>query len=281
MRTVSHKSGFTFLEVMLAFAILAVVMGMAMFSFSSVVKAWQRGGELSKTSSHADFIMEQLVNGLRSSYFPDSAHHGGLYGFWLEDEGDGVDSRDTISWVKMGYDLTYPNNPEVRGPHRVLFSREDIPGISDKKGVGVRIWQVYGKDEDFEPEDQRIEILSDFVEGFNCRVATNLTEEGWEWLDEWEEDQTNMLPAAIELTLYMSPPEEGEDPIQVQRLIEVPIAHLSWSHRNRRSGASAPGNLRERLRQRIRDRQNSQRLEVPGRVPTGIPSSSPNRGQGR
>ena len=276
-----HRAGFTFLEVMLATAILAVVAGMTMFTFSMILQAWERGGELSKTSSHADFVMEQLVNGLRSSYFPDSAHHGGLYGFWLEDKGDGPDSMDQISWVKMGYDLTYPNNPEVRGPHRVSFSGEEIPGMSNKKGVGVRVWQVYGKDEDFEPESMPIEIVSDFVEGFSCRVATNLTEDGWEWLDEWEEEQTNMLPAAVELTLFMKASEDDEDPIEVQRLIEIPVAHLSWSHRNRRGAAGASGNLRERLRQRIRERQNSQRLENPGRVPTVPRSSSVPAGRGR
>ncbi len=269
--TYRRISGFTLLEMLIAIAILSIVMTMTMTAFSSVSRAWKKGNRLSTTSSHAEFLMEQLVSGLRSSYFPDSSRHGGLYGFWLDDDGDGSSAQDTMSWVKMGYDLTTADNQEVRGPHRIFFQMDRIPGEYEE-GIGVKVWQVYGKDEDFDYEDLETSILSDYVVGFNCRVSTNLTEDGWEWLDEWEDEQTNMLPAAVELTLYMKPAEKLDRPIEVKRLVEIPVAHLSWSGRTQRpTSRQRPGAARD---------ARGQPTPVAGGVRGDAPSSTP-RGRNR
>ena len=74
-------------------------------------------------------------------------------------------------------------------------------------------------------------MLSDRIIGLGVRVATNDFEtEKIEWLDEWEGrctaggDLTNHLPRFIEITLYMQPLEEGNEPLEMRRLIDIPIA---------------------------------------------------------
>ena len=74
-------------------------------------------------------------------------------------------------------------------------------------------------------------MLSDRITGLGIRVATNDFEsEKIEWLDEWEGkcnlggDLTNHLPRFIEITLYMQPLEEGDPPLEMRRLVDIPIA---------------------------------------------------------
>jgi hypothetical protein len=47
-----------------------------------------------------------------------------------------------------------------------------------------------------------------------------------EWIDEWED--TNRLPYSVEVTLWMDPVEEDDDPIELKRVVQVPLAPLSW-----------------------------------------------------
>jgi hypothetical protein len=52
------------------------------------------------------------------------------------------------------------------------------------------------------------------------------------WLDTWDTaDQTNRLPRAIEVTLYLDGPTSESDAIPVRRVVSVPLAELSWNPR--------------------------------------------------
>ena len=119
-------NGFTLLEILLAIAILAVATAVTYMTFSTVTTAWRRGMALSDKMNHAEFIMEQLVMGLRSAYRPNTRNLGETYGFWTEDSGDSSYSSDVISWVKLGSSLVGEDCSFADSPHRVVVSVENI-----------------------------------------------------------------------------------------------------------------------------------------------------------
>jgi prepilin-type N-terminal cleavage/methylation domain-containing protein len=248
-----HAAGFTLIEMLVVVALVVIALGITFSTFYSISKAWQRGQAMADSLNRGEFIMEQIVCGLRSTFYPvrqqssgsstntqpantnaavtgaqASASSANDYGFVLEDDGDGTGARDTISWVKTGSALLGPEDPLWRGLHRVKISVEE-----DEDGclaVASRAWRPYGNDIDFSPDEAPSFFISEKVLGMNCRVAKEKDdEEGWEWEDEWGGmNVTNRLPLAVEVTLYLAPSDEDSEPVEIKRVVEIPVAPLSW-----------------------------------------------------
>ncbi len=229
------RSGLTLIELILSVSILAMVAGVAYFSFDAGVRAWRAGTELADSLHHADYVLEQIVMGLRSSYYPDTGKSAGSYGFVLTDDGDGAEARDTMSWVKLGSALVGTEAPFAGIPHRVEVGVRDADEVAPSdaaagagSGFAVRAWRIDNQPEDFDPGAVPPVFLTPRVVGLNCRVLSNeqTDEDELKWDDEWED--TNRVPFAVEVSLYLQPPREDDEPIQVQRIVEIPLALLSW-----------------------------------------------------
>jgi prepilin-type N-terminal cleavage/methylation domain-containing protein len=218
----TRASGFTLLELLLAVSVLALVSTITYVAFATVTTAWKRGTALSDELHHADFVMEQVVAGLRSAYYQDRA-----CGFWLTDNGDGEGASDEISWVKLGSAIVGDNCPFQGTPHRVRLLVE--PDEDGEQAVVFTAWRMRGQAEDFKPEELDPVVLSKGIVGFNCRPRDPDKKNEVEWIDDWEDDRTNKLPTAVELTLYLRPLEKGGEPIEVKRIVEIPVALLSWT----------------------------------------------------
>jgi prepilin-type N-terminal cleavage/methylation domain-containing protein len=219
----SRVTGFTLLEILLSVMILSVVATVTFMTFSAATTAWQRGSKLTDNLHHGDYVMHQLVMGLRSTYYPERID--GAYGFLHEDDGDGETARDVISWVKVGGALIGRNSQISETPHRVEFFLDTDEDGDDV--VAVRSWRLYGQDEDFDPESIDPVFLSRRVVGFNCRMAWEFDDEGdIDWLDEWEE--TNRVPTVVEISLYVEPTVPGEDPVEMKRVIGLRVGALAW-----------------------------------------------------
>ncbi len=220
----SFSSGFTLLEILLAVTILGVISVVVSLTFSAAVSAWQKGTKMADSMHHGDFVVDQLVMGLRSAYYPEA--NGSEYGFWHEDDGDGENARDEICWVKLGGSLVGRNSRFAETPHRVRFLIED-----DEDGdsaAAVKAWRLQGQVEDFDPDEIEPIFLSKRIVGFNCRMAWEMKDDEIDWMDEWEDDLTNKLPTVVEITLYVDPAQEGEDPIELKRIIGLRLGVLSW-----------------------------------------------------
>lgn len=248
----ARRTGLTLIELMLAVAILGVITIVAYFSFDAAVQGWHAGTELSESLSHADFAMEQLAMGLRSAYYPDGSTVAPPYGFQMDDSGGSSEPRDALRWVKIGSALVGADAPYAGTPHRVEVTVRvaDSPeSSSEDTGLAVRSWRLDLNPEDFKPDDVKPVYVSSRVLGLNCRMLDpemSDTDEELKWLDTWEGDLTNRLPRAVELTLYLPPPRPGGEPVTVRRIVELPLAPLSWSVR------STGGGVRVRSREKPR-----------------------------
>ncbi len=223
-----RRAGFTLIEILLAVSLLAMVTTVTYLAFSTMVKAWQRGTAMSDALHHGDFVMDQLAMAIRSTYFPDAGGATTRYGFHLKNDGEGDETSDVISWVKLGSALVGDDVPYVGTPHRVTFSvDEDDEGT---RGALVKGWRLDGQPEDFDPdEDVEPFFISRDVTGLNVRTLSpdDINEDGeFDWQDEWE--YTNDLPVAVEITMYVRPQGTGKDEeaTELRRIVQVPVAYL-------------------------------------------------------
>ena len=226
------SAAFTLVEVLLAVGLTAVVTTVAFLCYNSAVRAWRTGQELSNSLHQGDYVMDQLVVALRSSFWRNARG----YGFQLVDDGDGASARDSIAWVKLGTALVGTDAPYAGMPHAVEVSIRDVPDTRGKvrTGLAVRSWRLDLQQEDFDAEQVPAVLLSTRVVGFNCRVLDaaqplpSATEKKPElkWTDEWL--TTNRLPRAVEVTLYVQPVEEGQEPLAMKRIVKIPMSDASW-----------------------------------------------------
>ncbi len=217
--------GFTLLEILLAVTIMAIVMTVTFMTFSASTTAWQKGTALVDSLHHGDYVVQQLVMGLRSAYFPEVKGGAAEYGFVHTDGGDGDSAEDEISWVKLGGALVGRDCQYVETPHRVRF----FLGADEEGDTSAAVvsWQLQGQPDDFDSDDVDPVFLSKRIVGFNCRMAWEVDDEGEiDWLDEWEE--TNRIPTVVELALYVEPAQEGDDPVELKRIVGVRAGGLSW-----------------------------------------------------
>ena len=224
-RCPGRRRGFTLLEMLLAVTILSIVSTVTFMTFSSATTAWQRGTALVDRLHHGDFVMTQLVMALRSAYYPEGGVRG-EYGFQHVDNGDGAETGDEISWVKLGGALIGGNRNYAGTPHRVRFFLDH--DANNQQSAAVVSWRLDGQADDFDPDALDPVFLSSRVKGFNCRAAWKLDDEGEiEWEDEWEE--TNRIPSMVEITLYIEPVTERDPPVELKRIVGLRVAEVAWS----------------------------------------------------
>lgn len=224
------RNGFTLVEIVVAISILAVMMLISFFSFDAIVKSWRAGQEMSNTMGQADYVIDQVVSGLRSAYYPDLGKQDYKYGFTLISNGDDSTAHDSISWVKMGPALVGEECGFSESPHRVSLSvfEGDRNGVAER-GLALKAWRIDLQLEDFKPDEEVADfILAPRVIGMNCRVLDKTkpkVDDLPNWQDEWK--FSNSIPKAVELTLYMEPLKENEEPLEIKRIIEIPMSELS------------------------------------------------------
>lgn len=221
-----HQRGFTLVEITVAVTVLVLAMTVIVLTFSNISRAWRDGTGAAANLNHADAILDQLVAGLRSTYYKrGNNNQASVYGFWLKNDGAGSSARDSVSWVKTGTSLVDPDAPEGSTLHRVVFTVAD-----DDRGracAAVKTWRPFGQPEEFDPDDLPYSFVSSSVAGFDCEISTNVSSFGEiEWEEDWEE--TNRIPQYVHLSLFLKPAEKDGDLIKVERIVNIPVAPLSW-----------------------------------------------------
>ncbi len=223
--TKGNRRGFTLLEILLAVTIMGLVASVTFMTFSAATSAWRRALALGDHLHHGDFVMDQLVMALRSTYYPNAKGIDPDYGFHQIDNGNGEGAHDEISWVKLGSALIGDDTRFVESAHRVrFFVTEDARGDS---AAAITAWRLLGQPDDFDPDTLDPIFLSKRIVGFDCKTAFEANEDGEiDWLDVWEE--TNRVPLVVSVTLYLEPIDRGEPPLELKRIVELPVGGLSW-----------------------------------------------------
>jgi prepilin-type N-terminal cleavage/methylation domain-containing protein len=228
------RGGFTLLELVMAVMIMSIMMLLSFFCFDAVVKSWEAGIEMSESMGQADHVIEQLVSGLRSAYYPDTGQQLDDYGFQFTDGGEGPEARDGISWVKIGRALVGEECGFADSPHRINVYVDDATR-SDTRGLAISAWRVDLQLDEFDPvEDVKPVSLSPRVVGLNCRMLDKdqpMKDDEPNWQDEWK--FSNSIPKAVEITLYMEPPKDKDEPLEVKRIVEIPMFDLSQNPRQK------------------------------------------------
>ncbi|NLC80693.1 MAG: prepilin-type N-terminal cleavage/methylation domain-containing protein [Lentisphaerae bacterium] len=241
-----NRRGFTLLELVMAVMIMSIMMLLSFFCFDAVVQSWNAGIEMADSMAQADYVMEQIVSGLRSAFYPDAGIQVDQYGFQHTDGGEGPEAADSISWTKIGSALVGERTQLSEVPHRVNLYVE-LAGGDDEGGLMVKAWRDALQVEDFDPEeDVKPFLLAPRVVGFDCRILKEPPEknaEEIEWEDEWK--FSNSIPHKVSVTLYMRPAKEDGEPLAVTRDIEIPLWDLSQNPQKQGGGLLKGGALED------------------------------------
>jgi prepilin-type N-terminal cleavage/methylation domain-containing protein len=216
------RAGFTLIEMLIAIALLSAVTVVVFMSFSVVSGARNKMIALSDNMHHGDYVMDQLYMALRSSYMPDRKGSP-LFGFRMENEGFADAADDKISWVKMGTAIVGKECSFAGTPHRTeILLDQDEDGES---GIYFKSWPLNGLPDDFDPLTVEPVLLSKRVTGFNIRTMLKMKTDGTpDWEDKWED--TNRIPAAVEITLYLSPLEKDGEPVEIKKICPIPCGNI-------------------------------------------------------
>jgi len=226
-----HRTGFTLIELLVALAIFSLAAAMAAGTFWSVMKAWNRGGELLEQLHYGEFAMEQLVTALRGAAWFSSKP--AAFGFWLDERGGTSRSAaNKVSWVTSGTAFLPPDSPLQNGLHRLSVT---VEGNRESRGLVVRAWPHVS--EDIGESDVESWLVAPGVEGFSCEWYDFDTDD---WTQKWEE--TNSLPKLLRITLTMQKRKEFDEYLELQRLVALEVApDIPGRERRDRTTRPPPG----------------------------------------
>jgi len=182
---------------------------------------------------HGDYIMEQLVMVLRSAAFFENAPY--RYGMWLDDGNAGRYAGDSISIVTASSGFMKPDHDLAQGLHRIQISIEKNKDYDEAVAIRALPFLSVKEFKDVDPW-----FVSSEVIGMDCRVY-NFKDEDWE--DEWP--NTNHIPALVEITLFIDPPDERGPAIKLQRAVEIPLGTTNWLTKGEVNSASGKGKDKE------------------------------------
>jgi prepilin-type N-terminal cleavage/methylation domain-containing protein len=227
----SRKKGFTLIELLLALVVFSLAVAMAAGAFWSILRTWNRGGELLEQLHYGEFAMEQLVTALRgAAWFPSKPS---AFGFWLDDRGGtSASAANEISWVTSGSAFLPPDSPLQNGLHRISIT---VEGSGPDRSLVVRAWPHLTESEDVRPSQIESRPVVPQVEGFFCEWY-DFEEDRWS--QDWE--TTNSLPKLLRVTLTMQKRKDFDERLQLRRMIPLEVAAL-LPGTERRDRSQAPG----------------------------------------
>ena len=254
------RKAFTMVELMVAILITAVITTLSVMTFSAVSESWTSATEYIDKHQRSDYALNQVVNGLKSMYYPHNGEQDAKYGFILMDNGSGEepDDSDIIELAKTGHAIVggldatadkvhrvqvivleegnddYRDPIEVTGLYARLCPDPALQPSSDKDGGDTDY--SFGNSDMYQPI-----LVVDGIVGMNCRVMES-PEEGKEarndkelFKDEWS--KSNSVPYKVELTFWVKDPEAKSyrtNTAPMMRIVRIPI------YEQAQDGASLP-----------------------------------------
>lgn len=204
-KAVRRSRGFTLLELMLAMALTALLLGMLSAGVYSVVNDWQDEASGLDTMLDKALVVLQLERALVAA-FPHSYVH------------------------------------PVRLSRHIYFNGDDtaldfVSAVSPQRSGGLAAWRLYTDDEGLmlkltpafaDSPDARLDDLDavNLLPGYRAsfRYLLQRDTEEKEWLDAWSGEERQSLPLAVHIVLSPTDAESGEPELE----IVAPIR--AWRH---------------------------------------------------
>ena len=236
------RRGFTLVELLLAVLMLGLMSAVSIVSYRAVISGWRVSRDYMDRLERTDYVLDQLVSGLKCAYYPHGGEQNYDYGFQLTDNGDGDNPRtsDVIEWTKKGSALI-GGSAAADTVHRiqlqVLEEGDSTWGERiERTGLYARVRPLAKvmkestntKDDEFTFQNNELYrpiLIAKDIDGFNCRVlATEPDDSGGkkkEDVKDFEDEfaASNTVPYKIQMTFYL----QKEDPDYASRRIRIPI----------------------------------------------------------
>lgn len=259
------KHGFTLIELLLATLLLGMMSVVSIVTYRAVTSGWRVSRDYMDKLQRTDYMLDQLVSGLKCAVYPHLGEQSVDYGFLLENNGDGSSPRDSdvIEWTKKGPALIGADaagDAEHRIQIRVLEAGSTEWGGEpiEKTGLYARVKPIEkvlstnAKSADeftFANSDlYRPVLIAKDVDGFDCRVQSKEPDdaEGKEDKDSFEDEFTssNAVPYKVRMTMYVLK-EDPEYSSQRQRVPILKVVRLPI-HEQSLDGAVLPTSGQQR-----------------------------------
>lgn len=219
-RSVTLKSGFTLLELIVAMLMLTIAMSIAFQAFSSTLRGYKRGSEVAEGIKHGDYAISQLARAINSTMFFHKPEKN--YAFLFEKQNKNGLPADSLSFVTTSPAFLPPNSPFIDGPHRINLFIDDDEGAPALFVEAMPPLQMDDMEEnDFETDPF---LVSRAVQGLEILVWDKEKED---WDEEW--DYNNSVPERILIRVYVVSDNEEEEPMEFVRVIDIPAYQAARS----------------------------------------------------
>lgn len=232
----SSRSAFTLIEMMCAIMILAIITIVTGITFTEVTNSWERSTKVAERMQGADYAINQVVAGLRSAYYPAAGTQKDEWGLAMLDNGDGEKPTDSdiIEWTKLGNAIIGDKSVLAETSHRVRLWVEEPRSRDEPGGLWARVWNpdLYSEEGNDNLDDEEYGeefLLVEDIVGFDCVVQKDTKECEEDGRPKWSEtwDTSNSIPWRVKLTFRLKPPEKGDEPLPILRVVEIPLWYIS------------------------------------------------------
>lgn len=192
------KKGFTLIEVVIAFTIIAMLAGVLMGVMRLGIRSWEKGQAKVDEYQHLRTFMEQIAEDIRSAYR--------------------ADSNKVISFTGEGNKLTFHTATKGLTPASQLFGLRRVSYYVDTENRLI-MEESYPFDEEWD-EKEAVPIFMG-VKKIGFRYYQVKKDELDDWVGEWDSKEEGALPHAVEITISLGDEQFGGTEIPT---IIIPIS---------------------------------------------------------
>ena len=204
----TKRRGFTFIELLIAVSIFAVV-AIALYStFFAGISVWRRSGPDGSVYQDVKFAFDDIAKDLKNAVYL-SGDEESIFIF--------SGSAEEIAFITL--EPTFSEEDTGRELVKVAYSFDESEGQLIRKRADI----LAG----FDVEKAEKEVLLDGLEGFTLEYCYDSGDEDapYLWEEEWEDDEMR-LPRGVKVVFLIKTETAGKQPLKFSEIIFVPTGIL-------------------------------------------------------